>query len=216
MAQVAVLNGARRGRGSLLRGLSAVLVLVAAVGLLGGCLFEPRPAEPPETGSIVRYQEQITPENTWDNLETSLEASHAPGWEAAISSQSFLYIPDSAAENQFPGVFTDCGRDRELAFINALYNSDVTITARMRNLEFTVPPSSGGISIWENVIYDVTVTSGVDNSSIRYRGSAIITFTLEGNFWYITEWRDQQGESDPDTEQLLSTLGVLRGNFASK
>ena len=66
------------------------------------------------------------------------------------------------------------------------------------------------------MIYDVTVTSGVDNSSIRYRGSAIITFTLEGNFWYITEWRDQQGESDPDTDQLLSTLGVLRGNFASK
>ncbi len=212
MVQVAVLTGTRFGRRPWLHSLPTAIVLVAAVGLLGGCLFEPRPAEPPETGTIVRYQDQITPENTWDNLETSLEASHAPGWEAAISSNSFLYIPDSAAENQSPGAFTDWGRDRELTFINALYNSEVDITARMRNFEFTVPPSSGGISIWENVIYDVTVTSRIDNRSLRYRGSAIITFTLEGNFWYITEWRDQQGESDPDTEQLFPTMGVLRGN----
>lgn len=216
MAQMAVLNRRRKPRVVGGRAVACVLFIAVCCACLGGCLFEPRVAEPPQTGSIVRYQEQISPANVWDNLETSLEASHAPGWENAISATGFRYIPDSAAENQFPGVFTDWNRERELTFINALYNSDVTITARMRNLEFVVPPSSGSISIWENVIYDVTVISGVDGSSIRYRGSAIITFSLEGNFWYITEWRDQQGESDPDSDQLLSTLGVLRGNFASK
>lgn len=224
MAQVDVLSPRRDRRPAacgLLTRTAARGLALASLGLFAclapaGCLFAPRDAEPPETGTIVRYQEQISPAAAWDNLETSAEATHAPGWEGAISSQSFHYVPDSAAENQFPGAFTDWNREKEIAFINRLYNSGVTITARMRNLEFVVPPSSGSESIWENVIYDVTVTSTADGSSIRYRGSAIITFALEGNFWYIREWRDQQGESDPDTHQLLSTLGVLRGNFASK
>jgi hypothetical protein len=223
MAQVDVLSRSAgrlsAGRRFPVSGMARRAALVA-LGLAGclaaaGCLFVPRDAEPPETGNIVRYQEQISPAAAWDNLETSIEATHAPGWEGAIS-PDFHYIPDSAAESQFPGVFTDWNRDKELAFINRFYNSGVTISARMRNLEFVVPPSSGSESIWENVIYDLTVTGAGGGSSVRYRGSAIITFALEGNFWYITEWRDQQGESDPDTQQLLSTLGVLRGNFASK
>lgn len=208
MAQVAVLTRARR-RARLAMPLLACLACA-------GCLFAPREAEPPQTGTIVRYLEQIAPVNTWDNLETSAEATHAPGWEAAISSLSFMYEPDTATASQFPGVFTGWNRDKELAFINALYNAKVTIVAQMRNPEFVVPPSSGSESLWENVIYDMTVTSTVDASKVRYRGLADIKFTLEGNFWYISEWHDRQGESDPDTGQLLSTLGVLRGTFASK
>lgn len=226
MAQVDVLNR-RRGRGApgathatgATRARAALVPLACALLAAlagGGCLLQPREAEPPQTGEIVRYLEQIDPANTWDNLETSAEATHAPGWEDAINATDFRYIPDSAAEAQFPGVFTNWGPAQEVAFINALYNSDVTIVATMRNPGFVVPPSSGSESIWENVIYDLRVTSVVDGSTVRYRGSAIITFTLVGNFWYITEWRDQQGESDPDSGQLLSTLGVLRGNFASK
>ncbi len=208
MAQVAVL---KRGRRRMLIAVPLLACLAAS-----GCLFAPREAEPPETGTIVRYLEQIAPVNTWDNLETSAEATHAPGWEAAISSLSFMYEPDPVAENQFPGVFTGWNRDKELAFINALYNAKVTIVAQMRNPAFVVPPSSGSESLWEDVIYDLTVTSTVDASKVRYRGLADIKFTLEANFWYISEWHDRQGESDPDSGQLLSTMGVLRGSFASK
>jgi hypothetical protein len=213
---MAVLTRARRARPAVPRPAARAVTTVLGCLLFGGCLFAPREAEPPQTGEIVRYLEQISPDAAWDNLETSAEATHAPGWEAAISPTSFLYIPDSDAESQFPGAFVGWDRDREIAFINAFYNAEVTIVALMRNPDFKVPPSSGSVSIWENVIYDMTVTSTVDGSSVRYRGSAIITFSLVGNFWYISEWRDQQGESDPDTGQLLSTMGVLRGNFASK
>jgi len=216
MAQVSVLNRQRGVRVPVCR--SAGRAVLAALGCLlaGGCLFAPREAEPPQTGDIVRYLDQISPSAVWDNLQTSATATHAPGWEAAISPTSFIYKPDAAAESQYPGVFAGWDRDHEVAFISALYNSDVTIVALMRNLEFVVPPSSGSESIWESVIYDLTVTSSVDGSKVRYRGSARITFSLEGNFWYITEWLDLEGESDPETNQLLSTMGVLRGNFAGK
>jgi hypothetical protein len=217
MAQVAVLNRRRGVPAPSHRSAGRAVLAALACLLAGGCLFAPREAEPPQTGDIVRYLDQISPSAVWDNLETSIEATHAPGWEAAISQTGFTYRPDDAAENQYPGVFAGWDRDREIAFISWLYNADPTIDALMRNVEFVVPPSSGSESIWESVIYDLTVTSTVDDSSVRYRGSARITFSLEGNFWYITEWLDLEGESDPDEpSRLLPTMGVLRGDFASK
>ncbi len=62
---------------------------------------------------------------------------------------------------------------------------------------------------------DLVVTNKADGSTVRYRGKCDVIFRLEGNFWYIYEWRDLQGESDPDTGQLLNTMGVLRGTFGS-
>ena len=199
------------------RGLQTTLLgLWLLSGLAGGCFFTPRVPAPPATGTSVPYFDKISSVNVWGNLEKSLGASHAPGWEDNVSQVEFIYIPDTDAEAQFPGVFVGWDRAREVSFINNFYNSDVTISAQMINDDFVVPPDTGTEVEWENVIYDVTVTSNADGSTTRYRGSAIITFRLEGNFWYIYQWRDQQGESDPDTGQLLPTMGVLRGTFASK
>ncbi len=192
------------------------LVWLVVLLSTAGCFFEPREAAAPATGTSVPYFDKISSANVWANLEKSLAATHAPGWEDNISQNAFIYIPDTDAETQFPGVFVGWDRAREVAFINNFYNSDVTITAQMVDDDFVIPPDTGTEIEWENVIYDVTVTSNADNSVTRYRGSAIITFRLEGNFWYIYQWRDQQGESDPTTGQLLPTMGVLRGTFASK
>jgi hypothetical protein len=193
-----------------------VLGLAMVSGALGGCFFEPREAADPATGTTVNYFDKISSANVWANLEKSLEATHSPGWEDNISQVDFIYIPDTDAESQFPGVFPGWNREKEVTFINNFYNSGVTIKAQIKNDEFIVPPDSGTEVEWENVIYDLTVTNDADNSVTRYRGSAIITFRLESNFWYMYQWRDQQGESDPDTGQLLPTMGVLRGTFGSK
>jgi hypothetical protein len=190
--------------------------IVLAAGLLAGCFFEPRGAEPPASGATVTYFDKISAANVWANLEKSLGATNAQGWEDNISQDTFIYIPDSDAESQFPGVFTGWDRTREVDFINSFYNSGVTISAQLKNDDFVVPPDVGTQVEWENVIYDLTVTSNNDGSVTRYRGSAIITFRLEGNFWYLYQWRDQQGESDPVTLQPLPSMGVLRGTFGSK
>jgi hypothetical protein len=193
-----------------------LLALALSAGLFCGCFFQPREAAPPATGNAVAYFDKISTANVWANLGKSLEAQDAPGWEDNISQDTFIYIPDTDAESQFPGVFDGWNRAREVNFINNFYNSDVTIAAQMVNDEFEVPSDTGTEMEWENVIYDIIVTENASSSVTRYRGSAIITFRLEGNFWYIYQWRDQQGESDPETQQLLPTMGVLRGTFGSQ
>jgi len=184
---------------------------------LAGCLFEPREAALPADGAVVTYFDKTSSNNVWANLGKSLEATNSPGWEDNISLEEFIYIPDTDTENQFPpGTFVGWDRDREVNFINSFYNSGVSIVVQMKDDDFVVPPDTGLEVEWENVIYFLTVINSADNSVTKYRGSAIITFRLEGNFWYVYQWRDQQGESDPDTGQPLPTMGVLRGNFASK
>lgn len=195
--------------------LKTAVIAVFAV-FLSGCLFEPREPEQPGTGAVVEYIPKSKPANVWANLEKSLEAQHAAGWEDNISLTEFRYIPDDESRDQFPGVFVGWDRDREITFINSFYNSDVKIDATMSEASFVFPAPAGNEMTIEDIVYDLTVTNIADQSVVRYRGKCDVIFRLEANFWYIYEWRDLQGESDPDTGQLLSTMGVLRGTFGSQ
>jgi hypothetical protein len=193
----------------------AALLLAGAV-LLSGCLFSPRDPEPPGTGVQIDYLPKSSPANVWANIQKSLEASHAPGWADNISQIEFRYIPDDEALDSFPaGTFDGWDRAREISFIEGFFNSGVTITAQMVQTGFVFPPPSGNEMTIEDIIYDLVVTNEVDGSVVRYRGSCDVIFRLEANFWYIYEWRDLQGESDPISGQLLNTMGVLRGTFGS-
>jgi len=192
-------------------------VVAALVGLtlLAGCFFSPRDPEPPGTGEQIDYLPQSSPQNVWANLELSLENTHTAGWENNISKVEFIYRPDDEAEGQFPGVFEGWDRGREVNFINNFYNSGVTIIAKMKNDEFEVPGTSGSEVRWEGIIYDLVVTNDADGSTVRYRGSADITFRLDDNFWYVYLWEDRNGESAPGGGPIFSTMGVLRGTFGS-
>ncbi len=197
-------------------GIRRTLLAMTGIALLlagPGCLFAPRDSEPPGSGTAVDYLDQINPSNVWANLGKSLENNDSGGWERNIG-EVFIYVPDSDAASQFPGVFDTWGREEETDFIRKFYsfgpiNSDV----KMRNDEFEVPPTSGSEMLWEGVIYDLTVESG--GSLSRYRGSADITFNLVGTEWFVTRWVDRQGESDPgDPGSVLPTFGFLRGTTA--
>ena len=191
--------------------------LVCSTVLLSGCLFTPREPEPPGTGVEIDYLPRSSPANVWSNLEKSLFATHAPGWEDNISLIEFRYIPDDEARDQFPpNTFVDWDRAREVTFINNFYNSNVTNIAKMSEDGYVFPPAAGNEMTVEDIIYDLKVINDVDGSEVRYRGKCDVIFRLEGNFWYIYEWRDLQGESDPDTGTLLNTMGVLRGTFGSQ
>ncbi len=181
----------------------------------GGCIFEPRDPEKPSSGASVTYLQRITPGNVWGNLQISLRNSDSPGWDVAIS-PDFIYIPDSEVENQYPGFFDNWNKEREMAFINGMFDSGVTITAEMRDDDFVIPGAAGTESIWQGVIYFVALDSGGGGAPLKYRASAEIIFRLEDSFWYVYSWEDMQGQSDPDDSGvLLSSMGVLRATFGS-
>lgn len=192
-----------------------MLTLWAGVWLsLSGCLFEPRTPDPPSTGQDIPYLARTSPANVWDNLQTSLNFNDSFGWEENVH-PDFTYIPDSEADNQFPGLFAGWDKEKELNFINSFYSTGSTNIAQLRNPDFVVPDPTGDESRWEGVIYYLRVQEAGNQSETRFRGSAIINFRLEGNFWYVYSWEDQVGESDPESGQILPTMGVLRGTFGS-
>jgi hypothetical protein len=197
------------------RVLAAALAAVALLPATGGCLFNPREAEPPSAGDVVSYNPQTSARNVWANLELSLNNTDPAGWDLNIS-EDFRYFPDSETESIYPSVDWDnWDKAAEMSFINAWYGSNVTITADLLDTEINTNDPAGTSGEWE-LIYFVRVIDEF-NSETRYRGRAFIGFLLEGNFWYISYWRDQQGEDDPDNPgSNLQTLGVVRGAIASQ
>lgn len=190
------------------------LLLAILLTQFCGCIFNPRDPEPPTSGQSIAYLERNSPRKVWENLQISLNASDSFGWENNLH-EEFTYEPDSEAENDFPGVFEGWDQSRELNFINNFYASGVKNVAKMRDDNFIVPDPVGDEAIWESVIYYVKVVDLDNESETRYRASATITFRSVGNFWYVYKWVDLIGENDPETEQSLPTMGVLRGTFGS-
>ena len=191
----------------------ALPMVLLTLMMLSGCLFAPREPEVP-TGEPIPYLSRTDPKKVWENLQLSLNYGDSFGWMDNLHSE-FTYIPDSEAEAQFPGAFVGWDLAKESSFITTFYSSGVSNLSKMRNDEFDPPDPAGDEVRWEGVIYYIRVTNTSDGSETRYRASAIITFRFEGNFWYVYRWEDQVGESDPDTGNILPTMGVLRGTFGS-
>lgn len=204
------------------KGIGGRIGAVCLLGLLvlqGGCIFEPRDPEPPTSGESIPYLTPTEMVNAWDNMQLALRYTDAYGWESSIYERTFRYYPDSETEAAFPNVFDNWGYEQEKNFINGLFDAGVTIEAELTNSDFVVPDDSGASSVlWQGVTYFVQVTTKTDNSTTKYRATADITFQLDGSFWYISEWRDTARQPDPDDQsgQNLPSLGVLRGNYASK
>lgn len=189
--------------------------LLLALNLaVSGCIFEPRDPAPPSSGEDIPYLSRTSPTNVWENLKISLNFNDTFGWEENIH-EDFTYIPDSEAEDQFPGVFAGWNKEKEMNFITNFFGTGSTNVALLRDPDFVVPDPTGDISRWQGVIYYVRVTDPGTQAETRFRGSAIINFQLQANYWYVSSWEDQNGENDPDSGELLPTMGVLRGTFGS-
>ncbi len=212
---LAIRAAARRipagGRAESARRRGAALCLLLCLGA-GGCLFEPRSAEPP-TGGTRTYSPKISPEAVMENLDIALRARDAVGYLDQISS-GFRYEPDGQTLSDYPAVDWDnWTRDREAGFINALFNNVSNVESALRTVTVFAEQPTGTEAEWE-FIYAVAVTSPGQTTATRYRGRAFFRYALEGSFWYMTEWRDVQGEADPGDGALLPTLGALRGALA--
>jgi len=138
------------------------------------------------------------------------------GWDTAVS-EDFEYVPDGQTQAAFPGVdWANWGKEAELSFITSWFASDIEILSTAQewsDTEINTPDPAGTFAEW-NIIYFFTVNDQF-GSSTRYRGRCILQFALEGSYWYLSYWRDEQGEQDPDNpSSTLSTMGAIRGAFA--
>lgn len=191
----------------------AALLGVALVPLLGGCIFDVRDPEPPTTQAID-YLPRSNAANVWENCRLALVNRDAGGWDTALS-QDFVYEPDSETVQAYPGIdWSQWGKSQEMNFISSWFASGVQIQANLRDTDINTPDGAGGLAEWE-IIYLLTITDSQTGSQTRYRASAVLQFTLEGSYYYLSYWRDQQGEEDPVSGATLETMGRLRGAFGS-
>jgi len=191
------------------------LALVAALlPLLAGCLFDTRDPEPPQTAAID-YLPRSSPANVWENCRLALTNRDSGGWDTAVS-ENFEYVPDGDTESSFGGIdWSGWNKEVELAFAGNWFATGADIVSASTQWVddgISTPGGSGGFAEWD-LIYYFTVNS--NGSTTRYRGRAILQFELEGSYWYLSYWRDEQGEQDPDNpSSTLATMGALRGTFS--
>jgi len=200
-------------RFNLIRSGALILLLATMMPVLGGCLFKSREPEPPTTSSI-QYLPRNSASSVWENCRLSMVNKDAGGWDTNVA-EDFIYLVDSEAREANPGPHWDnWGKETEMGFINNWYGANVTIEADLLDTEYNTPVGDGSLAQWD-LIYYITVTSNVTDppSVTNYRGRAELEFTLQGSYWYLSLWRDLNGEEDPETGNLLGTMGMLRGAF---
>ncbi|MFO7655338.1 MAG: hypothetical protein R6X25_16175 [Candidatus Krumholzibacteriia bacterium] len=208
----AVRSGPGRPAGVLRRTCAAAALLLLA-GMLGGCLFEPRSAEPPVSGDVIQYSPQTSARSVWANMELALENTDPGGWDQNVSAD-FRYLPDPDTEVAHPTVnWENWGKADEMDFIVGWFGSNVEIEADLVDDPIQTADPGGLTGEWE-LIYLIRVTDEFGRET-RYRGRAFIGFESPGNFWYVSHWRDVQGEEDPVSGASLQTLGAIRGAIAA-
>ncbi len=192
---------------------SFLAIMILSLGLafvLGGCLFEPRSAEPPVGGSIS-YLDQSQPENVLANLEIAFQNRDAAGYERQIAAD-FSYEPDGDTQASYPDVdWSTWNRETEIAFIQSFFNNVDGIAANLN--ETVVSEGVTGTTAEFRERYVVTVTES--GGFVPYRASVTFNFVLDGTYWVLSRWFDEQGGEDPVSHAPLPTLGQRRGAFAA-
>ncbi|MBC8423169.1 nuclear transport factor 2 family protein [bacterium] len=175
-----------------------------------GCFFTPREAQDPG-GEQITYIEQSSPENVIANIETALSHRDPAGYERQIA-EEFSYQPDSDTEASYPGVdWLGWDREQEFAFMSDFLGNVDGVAVDMKDVEIFTQWSGSEAEL--RYIYRAEVTEG--GGEVPYRASVTLEFRLDGTFWVLTRWFDEQGEEDPGTGSPLPSLGQRRGAFAA-
>jgi hypothetical protein len=154
-----------------------------------------------------------SPEETWQYMARALSEQRVAGWTSSLSS-SFEYVPDSVSDAKYPGALSSWGEAAEAAFVQAVADADLEITADLNVLNLACPVSDGSALAWPEVEYSVVVSGAGGASPITYRGVVALEFELQGSFWYLSRWTDLRGAPAPWNEDVVCpTLGELRAVY---
>ncbi len=175
-----------------------------------GCIFQPRDPEDP-IGVVIDYLPQSEPDNVIANIEKAMEGQDPAGYDRQIA-EDFVYEPDSGTEASYPGVdWAAWDREMEIAFMRAFLGNVAGVTSDMRAVALDTDYS--GSEAFLRYTYSVVVDES--GSQVPYRATVSLDFRLDGTFWVLYRWFDEQGEQDPDSGANLPSLGQRRGAFAA-
>jgi len=203
MKRLAYKNGQSTGRrlaGRLAASRTAALCLAAGVLGLGGCLFEPREAQPPGGGS--NWVSPDTPDKVLSNMKTGLEGLSGGNYEKSIS-EEFNFEALAGDLANFPGgELENWTRAVEIDAMKKLLGQASKI--KLEFSEVTPISSSGDISTYR-AGYALTVTYSSDPSKPEvYQAKAYFDFQRGSKGYVLIRWEEIEVVEG-------ATWGYLRG-----
>jgi len=176
----------------------AGVVLVA----LGGCVFSPRDAEIPgggETSWVVPDH----PTKVFENMKSGLESLTGTNYEKSLGT-AFAFLPLPGDASQFPGVFDNWDKTREVEAMNNLIGDASSLTVDFSGLT----PINQDISAAQyEGFYSLTYVSKAAADTSTYRGKARFDLVEGSKGWELLKWEDI--EADPQ----YPTWGFLRAQL---
>jgi hypothetical protein len=183
----------------------AWVITVLVLGLLGGCIFEPRqPEGEPGAPCFVPVIASQDPLQVIFNMDGSLECAQPSDYTLQVS-ENFVFIPAPSVAANHPDLFPSedsWGKVQESAFVSTFLSTsgqEVESSLLLRQIE-----RSGTSEVQIEAEYVVTVSA--DGSQLVYTGEAFYTFRQENTVWILTRWREKEADNP---------LGALKAELVS-
>jgi hypothetical protein len=172
-----------------------------------GCLFEPRTAETPETGTDqYPWIVPISAKDVFVNLKNGLASNLDSNYERSLD-PAFTFIPSADAEAVYPTSFADWTKTVELnvlARIKTFYVGARSAQFGDANMNFPIKNEQVGLATYQGP-YTITVNLGDGSPALVYAGEAIFTIVQGTQGWVLTKWEDIRPIGPNPTS------GILRG-----
>ena len=185
---------------------TAALILLFAAG---GCIFEPREAESPDTGGGGTWITPNQPKDVFLNLMSGLEADANSNYERSLA-ESFTFIPlpeDVAALGS--EAFEGWDKAVEMEMLNRLkgiFLGERAIQFGDENMVFEREDVEVGFAEFEGE-YVMTLDPGEGSEAEIYAGRAIFYLEKGTQGWILTKWEDI------DVSGSFPSSGYLRGTL---
>ena len=178
-----------------------------------GCIFEPRTADPPESGTN-QYPWIVPnmPKDVFVNLKSGLASNLDSNYERSLDPE-FAFIPFDDAEAVYPLSFADWTKVVELtvlARIKTLYFGERSVQFGDANLHFPVQiEDQPRLAIYEGP-YTITLNPGDGSPAVIYAGEARFTIVQGTQGWVLSIWEDiGQIPGNSNSGMLRGALRIL-------
>ena len=194
----------------------ARIILITVAMILGvtagGCVFEPREAEEPDTGGGGTWIAPNQPKDVFLNLMSGLEADANSNYERSLD-QNFTFIPlpeDVVALGS--EAFEGWNKEIEMEMLNRLkgiFLGERAIQFGDEDMVFDREDEYSGRWEFEGE-YIITLDPGDGSDVETYAGRAIFYLEKMTQGWMLTKWEDiDVSGSFPSSGYLR---GILRGS----